>query len=67
MKRNVRNVRLSPREKQLLETAARRKGMGWSTWLREAALDASVEVLEEEHPDLEREGDHPEEREAVPA
>lgn len=52
MKRNVRNVRLSPREKQLLETAARRKGIGWSTWLREAALDASVELLEEEHPDL---------------
>lgn len=65
MKRNVRNVRLSPREKQLLETAARRKGMGWSTWLREAALDASVKLLEEEHPDLRPGADREEEAVAV--
>lgn len=58
MERTPTTVRLSPYEKRLLRTAARRDGEEyWSTWLREVALERAVERLEEELPELKREED----------
>lgn len=58
MERTPTTVRLSPYEKRLLRTAARRDGEEyWSTWLREVGLERAVERLEEDLPELEPDRD----------
>lgn len=52
MARRPTTVRLSDAEKKLLKAAAQRRGTTYGRWLRESALEASVNVLEEELEDL---------------
>lgn len=52
MSRRVESVRMSASERRLLETVARRQELPLSTWVREAALQYSISLLEEELDDL---------------
>lgn len=52
MPRDPTTVRFSSAERRLLEAAAERQGETRGAWIREAAVERSVEVLEEELEEL---------------
>lgn len=43
--RDPRSIKLSPAERELFRKAAEREGTGWTTFVREAAVEKSTAVL----------------------
>lgn len=57
MPREPTTIRLNQSERDVIQAAARKRGEGWTTYMRNKALDAAARDLERDVPALRRRQD----------